>query len=206
MPTSGGKRVPHNPYRRENPSVAVATDIIGSEGAMRRHRDDSRIPASEPRLAGSSCGLPIGVCKLHVQQVPFSADEKELRQTLSEEFGEIIDAWLARGCSGKHRGFGNVTFATFNAAERALAAGTVQMHGRAVQILRSSSASQHAPPVAEREPPAQRRRLDADGSPGRAEQTDVEPPEVGDANAGISTRRAALAKLSVDELMALLRQ
>ena len=174
---------------------------------MRRHRDDSRIPASESRFAGSSCGMPIGVCKLHVQQVPFSADEKELRQTLSEDFGEIVDAWLARDKhSGKHRGFGNVTFATFNGAERALAAGTVQMHGRAVQILRSSSASQHAPPVAEREPPAQRRRLHADGSPGRAEQTDVEPPEVGDANAGISTRRAALAKLSVDELMALLRQ
>ncbi len=158
-------------------------------------------------LASAHVGPAYG-CKIHVRQVPSFADEKDLRQTLSDAFGEVVDSWLAREKhSARHRGFGNVTFAAPGAAERALNAGKVKLHGAMVHIQRAGGGAPHAPPAVEGEPPAQRRRLDAaDGEPsadGAARH--APPPHAADADPGAAARRAALAKLSVDELAALLQ-
>ena len=73
-------------------------------------------------------------CTINVQRVPSSATKNDLRQALSDEFGEVVHSWLSmKGLC--HDGNGNVTFAAPDAAARALAAGTVELHGAAVRIL-----------------------------------------------------------------------
>ncbi|HYW77424.1 MAG TPA: RNA-binding protein [Gammaproteobacteria bacterium] len=72
--------------------------------------------------------------KLYVGNFPFTASEDELREIFSQ-YGEISDfAMIMDRDTGRPKGFGFITFATQEAAEKALEQNGKDMGGRPLRV------------------------------------------------------------------------
>jgi len=72
--------------------------------------------------------------KLYVGNFPFSASEDQLREIFSQ-YGEISDfAMIMDRDTGRPKGFGFITFATQEAAEKALEQNGKDMDGRPLRV------------------------------------------------------------------------
>ncbi|HEX2666866.1 MAG TPA: RNA-binding protein [Gammaproteobacteria bacterium] len=72
--------------------------------------------------------------KLYVGNFPFSVDESQLREIFSQ-YGEISELNLIMDRdSGRPKGFGFITFASQQSAEKALEQNGKDMGGRALRV------------------------------------------------------------------------
>ena len=72
--------------------------------------------------------------KLYVSNLPYTADDAQLREVFSQ-YGDIQDlALIMDRDTGRPKGFAFVTFATQQAAEKALAQNGKDMGGRAMRV------------------------------------------------------------------------
>ena len=72
--------------------------------------------------------------KLYVGNLPYTADDAQLREVFSQ-YGDIQDlALIMDRDTGRPKGFAFVTFATQQAAEKALAQNGKDMGGRAMRV------------------------------------------------------------------------
>ena len=72
--------------------------------------------------------------KLYVGNLPYTADDAQLREVFSQ-YGDIQDlALIMDRDTGRPKGFAFVTFATQQAAEKALAQHGKDMGGRAMRV------------------------------------------------------------------------
>ena len=72
--------------------------------------------------------------KLYVGNFPYSVDESQLREMFSS-FGEIQDIGLIKDReTGRSKGFAFITFATQQAAEKALTLNGKEMEGRSIKV------------------------------------------------------------------------
>ena len=74
---------------------------------------------------------------IRIRNVPFDVAQPVVRAAIEDAFGDVEDVFLVpwgRAKQGRHRGFGSVTFLSVDAASLALERGTLELHGREVQL------------------------------------------------------------------------
>jgi cold-inducible RNA-binding protein len=79
-------------------------------------------------------GVPMQQNKLYVGNFPYSVDESQLREMFSA-YGDIQDIALIKDReTGRSKGFAFITFASQQAAEKALGLNGKEVDGRALKV------------------------------------------------------------------------
>ena len=110
------------------------------------HRPTTTLaPHATPRATASCCSAPAAVERsriVYVRNVAWEASTRDLRR-VCESFGAVDEAWLAPDRRGiNHAGWGKVVFSAPAAAEAAVAAWDVTLHGRDVAVGLSDPAKE----------------------------------------------------------------